>query len=440
MQNEIKKLELTTSEPLILNHEFSYALDQMEHSPKHIFISGKAGTGKSTLLKLFKDTSKLRIAVVAPTGVAALNIRGQTIHSFFRFPPRVLSTREIRKLKTYKMYKNMDMLIIDEISMVRADLLDNMDYFLRVNRGIDLPFGGVRLVLFGDLYQLPPVVSNKIELQYLTERYGTAYFFSSDAFKSIEPNTETIELHKVFRQSERFFINILERIRNNKYDREDLEEINSRVVHPSAMLPGSITLSPRNAVVDAINSRELAGIDKPLFRFPARVSGKFDPRIFPTDIDLKLKLGAQVMTLKNDNQRRYVNGSVGAISEINENTIKIKLIDDNATEQEIEVEKNLWEMSVYHLDKESNKLESEVIGTFEQYPIKLAWAITIHKSQGKTFERVYLDMGSGAFEYGQTYVALSRCKSLDGLQLKYPLHQKDILVDEKITDFYRFWQ
>jgi ATP-dependent DNA helicase PIF1 len=432
--------DLTSKPPLILGHEMTYALDQLEHSQKHIFISGRAGTGKSTLLQLFRSTSHKRIAVVAPTGVAALNVKGQTIHSFFKFAPRLLSFADIHKAKNTKLYKNLEILIIDEISMVRADMMDNMDYFLKINREDGRPFGGVRVIVFGDLFQLPPVVAGDFERQYLAERYKTPYFFSSRAYKSVMNEMETIELNTVYRQNEKRFINLLDQIRLKQIDWDELEDLNERVVPDEDVMKGSITLTTRNKVVHEINNDRLAELETEPINFPAIIRGRFDPRIYPTDSVLTLKRGAQVMTLKNDPQRRYVNGSIGEIIDIDIDKITIEILNEQEEAIRIDLEKESWEMIKYKWDPAKRLVEADVIGSFEQYPLKLAWAMTIHKSQGKTFDRVYIDMAGGAFEFGQTYVALSRCRTLQGVQLKRPLTHGDILVDNRIVDFYNYWR
>ena len=430
-----------SQQPLTLSHELKYALDTLEHSGKSVFISGRAGTGKSTLLQLFRSTSRKRIAVVAPTGVAALNVSGQTIHSFFKFPPRLLAPHDIKKVKNRKLYKNLEVLIVDEISMVRADMFENIDLFLRINREVNAPFGGVRIIVFGDLFQLPPVVASDFERKYLAERYKTPYFFSSRAYKSIMYEMETIELNTVYRQSERHFINILDQIRSKSIDWEDLEDLNHRVLQEGDEVHhGSITLTTRNDTAYQINKDRLSELESEGISFYALVKGMFDQKVYPTESNLILKKGAQVMTLKNDPQRKYVNGSIGHIVEIDIDHLVLEIIDEAEDVHRIELEKSTWEMIKYKWDDAKKSVEAEVIGSFEQYPLKLAWAMTIHKSQGKTFDKVFIDMTGGAFEFGQTYVALSRCKTLYGVQLKQPLTPRDIMVDERIIDFYNFWR
>ena len=428
-----------SQQPRELSHELKYALDQLEHSTKNVFISGRAGTGKSTLLQLFRSTSRRRIAVVAPTGVAALNVKGQTIHSFFRFPPRLLAPNDIKKVKNRRLYKNLEILIIDEISMVRVDLFENIEIFLRINRENNQPFGGVRIILFGDLFQLPPVIAGNFEKKYIHERYKTPYFFSSRAYKTIMYEMETIELHTVYRQHERLFINLLDRIRSKSFDWDDLEDLNTRVIEDEDIQHGSITLTTRNDTAKEINNSRLTNLDSKQVSFPAIIRGQFDAKVYPTDPVLYLKKGAQVMTLKNDAQRRFVNGSIGHIREVDIDHIVLDIQNENEEEQSIVLDKEIWEMIRYKWNDREKSVEAEVIGSFEQFPLKLAWAMTIHKSQGKTFDKVFIDMSGGAFEFGQTYVALSRCKTLEGVQLRNPLNHNDIMVDDRIIDFYNFW-
>ncbi|MEL6123332.1 MAG: AAA family ATPase, partial [Bacteroidota bacterium] len=322
-------------------------MDTLEHSEQHVFISGRAGTGKSTLLQLFRQTSHKRIAVVAPTGVAALNVKGQTIHSFFRFAPRLMGPSDIKKARNRSLYKKLEILVVDEISMVRADMFDNMDLFLRLNRDDPRPFGGVRVVVFGDLFQLPPVIAGDFERQYLAERYKTPYFFSSRAFKSILTETETIELNTVYRQNERHFINLLDRIRLKQLDWEDLDDLNQRITPTDDVQKGSITLTTRNKVVQSINTRELAVLEEEPITFYATIKGQFDPRVYPTDADLVLKRGAQVMTLKNDPQRRYVNGTIGEVIDIDVDRILLEVVDAQEEIKQFELERDIWEMIRY---------------------------------------------------------------------------------------------
>ena len=429
---------LIEKSPLGLSREFMDILDVLEKTDDHYFITGRAGTGKSTLLQLFRKTSRKRIAVLAPTGIAALNVHGQTIHSFFGFPPKMIDKKDIIKVKSFRFYRKIDAIIIDEISMVRADMMDNINIFLQKNRENPAPFGGVQMIFFGDLFQLPPVIASDFEKKYFRHNYESPYFFSSEVIKtSIE--LVMIELHQVYRQSERRFINLLDNIRQRSFDYDDLEDLNSRFCDiPIDNDEYYITLCSVNSIADRINQEKLKDLEGKEFLFPARISGQFKPSIFPTEEILKLKKGAQVMFVKNDLQKRFVNGTIGKISSIDHEEIKAIIKNEEKNQfEEIILEKMEWEVIKYTKDPENpDRITSETIGLFVQYPIKLAWAITIHKSQGKTFEKVIIDLGRGAFEYGQTYVALSRCKTMDGIILRNPINPRDIIVDQKVVEYY----
>ncbi|MBK9736426.1 MAG: AAA family ATPase [Saprospiraceae bacterium] len=421
-------------EPINLSDEFKGVLDQVEYTIDHLFITGRAGTGKSTLLQVFRNTTKKRVVVLAPTGIAALNVRGQTIHSFFGFPPRLLNKSEIELRKNNRMYKNIDVIIIDEVSMVRADIIDNIDTFLRINRGINQSFGGVQMIFFGDLFQLPPIVSTPFEKEYFSTQYETAYFFSAHVMKTI--SFKMLELTHVYRQEERNFINLLDNIRLNSMDYDDIIYVNERYMPIPDDDDFYITLCSRNDIANRINDHQIKTLTTPSFEYQAMVMGEFNPQLFPTEYNLMLKVGSQVMFVKNDLQKQFVNGTIGIISELNYDRIMVRIQDDGS-EKTIEVDRQEWEILKYELDKEKpGHISTKVVGTFKQYPLKLAWAITIHKSQGKTFDRVIIDLGGGAFESGQTYVALSRCRTLEGIILKQPLRSRDIIVDERIAAYY----
>lgn len=425
---------------LELNSDFKIALDLIEKEGKNLFITGRAGTGKSTLLQLYRNTTRKKVVVLAPTGVAALNVRGQTIHSFFGFPPRFISPREISKRKDRRLYRNMDVLVIDEISMVRADMLDNIDFFLRLNRDSPLPFGGVQVVFFGDMFQLPPVVSTDFELEVFSSTYDSPFFFSAQLFRQ-GFELEMLELRKVYRQDNRHFLRLLDAIRLNHADQDDLDELNERYDPNFESEELYITLCARNATAERINQSELSKIDEPERKYLASVTGEFNPTQYPADAALSLKLGAQVMLLKNDPERRYVNGTIGKIVDLEQESLKI-LIEENGLEwKEIEVTPVTWEIIRYKSDPANpDEILSEVIGTFTQFPLRLAWAVTIHKAQGKTFDKVIIDLGTGAFEHGQTYVALSRCRTLDGIVLRQRIRPQDMLTDMRIVEFYQIMQ
>ena len=320
--------------------------------------------------------------------------------------------------------------------MVRADMLDNIDVFLRVNRKVDEPFGGVQMLFFGDLFQLPPVIGTDFEKQYLAERYESPYFFSADILHKTD--MEMVELTTVFRQDDRRFIRMLDNIRTNEIDWDDLEEINERHTEELPLDEDLyIVLSGRNQQVEQLNEKKLNELETPAFEYPARVEGQFPSKLAPTAPLLRLKKGAQVMFLKNDAEKEFVNGTLGIISHLDHDQVKVRIREGNEPEKEIEVKPMDWESIQYDIDeKRPGEIKSTVLGTFRQYPLKLAWAITIHKSQGKTFHRVMLDLGrQGAFEFGQSYVALSRCTSLDGLILKRRIQARDIMVDQRIVEF-----
>lgn len=429
--------EKSKLKPLILSSDFKYALDLMENSDKSLFVTGRAGTGKSTLLSLFRNQTRKKVVVLAPTGIAALNVKGQTIHSFFAFPPKVIQKDDIKKYRSRKKkYTSIDTIVIDEISMVRADLMDGIDLFLRVNREDPAPFGGVQMVFFGDLFQLPPVVSRQAEKQFFSTYYTTPYFFSSKVIEDRFP-IEMIELDKVYRQDEKHFIRLLDAIRMRTLDYEDLDDLNVRHQPEVDIGTSFITLCSVNAIADQINNSNLRDLTTPEFKYQADMSGEFKTNLFPTQQFLMLKEGAQVMLLRNDPQKRFVNGSIALVIYLDHETVKLRLLGGDHEGEEIELDKTEWEMLKYEYDEKSEKkLEARVIGTFKQYPVKMAWAITIHKSQGKTFDRVIIDLGRGAFEYGQSYVALSRCRTLDGIVLKRVLKFSDIMVDDRIVEFY----
>lgn len=419
-----------------LNGDFNYALDLIEKENKNLFITGRAGTGKSTLLQLFRSTTRKKNVVLAPTGIAALNVRGQTIHSFFGFPPRPLQPHELKKRRDTRLYRNIEVLVIDEISMVRADLLDNIDRFLRVNRENPFPFGDVQVVFFGDLFQLPPVVASDAESSLFKMVYDTPYFFSAKVFEE-NFHMDMLELRKVYRQENRHFLRLLDAIRLNQIDHDDLEELNERYLPHFEPEEFYLTLTARNAKADAINRKELDNIPHPGRLYQATITGDFNPNLFPTEVILTLKPEAQVMFIKNDPEKNFVNGTIGKVVELNDDTLTVTVEEESGQRREVKVERMDWEILRYTQSKEDpNKIETETIGTFRQFPLKLAWAITIHKSQGKTFDKVIIDLGKGAFEHGQTYVALSRCRTLEGIILKQPVRHLDILTDDRIVDFY----
>ena len=421
--------------PLELSPEFTAVLDSIEKSGKNVFVTGRAGTGKSTLLQLLRDATRKNTVVLAYTGVAALHVKGQTIHSFFGFPPRFFHSSEIKKRKDRRIFKNLELLIIDEISMVRADLLDHIDYFLRINRNSQQPFGGVQVALFGDLFQLPPVIASDEESFIYHSTYPSPYFFSARVFLQ-GLKMEMIELTKVYRQDNKHFLRLLDNLRLNRADQDELDALNTRFLPQFEPTGFYITITARNATADAINQKEISRLPGQDIPLAAKVSGTFNPALYPTEALLRLKPDAQVMLLKNDPERTYANGTIGKVIDF-ENEILTIAIEEAGQFRQVKVSRASWEMLRYSMDdNDPEKIKAETIGVFEQFPVKLAWAVTIHKAQGKTFDRVIIDLGRGAFEHGQTYVALSRCRTLEGIVLRQPLRQTDILTDERVVDFY----
>lgn len=425
------------NEPLVLDKSFQDILQQLEMSKDHYFITGKAGTGKSTLLQLYRKTTHKKAIVLSPTGISALNVQGQTIHSFFQFAPKLLVPHELHiNKRLVGLLKAVDVIIIDEISMVRADVMDAIDFSLRMHRRSAEPFGGVQMLFFGDLFQLPPVVASAEEKQYFRTIYTSPYFFAANVFtKDVE--VRMIELSKVYRQNERHFIRLLDAIRTMQFDYDDLEHINERYLPDAIIEEPFLTLCSINALANKINATRLESIEQPSWFFLADVKGDFPEKLYPTDYRLELKQHAQVILLRNDPEKRFVNGSIATITSIDQETIVVKIQKEDGIALEIELPKMSWENQRYKLATESeSSIQSEVIGSFMQYPVRLAWAVTIHKSQGKTYDRVAIDLGKGAFEHGQSYVALSRCRKLDGVYLKKPLTPRDIMVDETVVEFY----
>jgi ATP-dependent DNA helicase PIF1 len=419
-----------------LNEQFQQAVDLIERQGQSLFITGKAGTGKSTLLHYLRAMTNKEMVVLAPTGVAALNVGGQTIHSFFQLPPTLIDPQTIRRRRNTKLLQKLETLIIDEVSMVRADVMDGVDVALRLSRNnLQTPFGGVQVVLCGDLFQLPPIVRD-VELQtFFDEQYGGPYFFQAHVFSGLRPYA--LELTTMYRQQDDTFIRILNKIREHDLDAELFSVLNRRVISTNTLLrrDGFITLTTTNDAALRINKACLAQIHAKLYTYPASVTGIFDPTIFPTEQVLELKRGAQVMMIKNDAEKRWVNGTLGTISALSEQKIRVEIAGTS-----YEVEPETWQNIQYHYHRETNRIEEEVIGTFVQYPLRLAWAITIHKSQGQTFDNVLIDLGRGAFAHGQTYVALSRCCSLEGIRFSRPVTPRDILFDERIHGFRQVFQ
>ncbi len=428
-------------ETIEINSQFKAALDLMENSSEPVFVTGRAGTGKSTLLSHFCQTTGKAVAVLAPTGVAAINVRGQTIHSFFGFKPDI-TTQQSKALamraaryKEAELYQKLETLVIDEISMVRADLLDCMDVFLRtVRKRKQRPFGGVQIIMIGDLYQLPPVVTTT-EREIFKLHYASPYFFSSHVFSQMIPHL--VELETVYRQKDQSFIDLLNAVRNNSLTDEQIEAINACYEPDFDSIKSEdfyIHLTSTNEQASLINRQRLDSLPGALHTFEGVIDGNFEQKNYPTEWQLQLKKNAQVMLLNNDPSGRWVNGTMGIITEISTGQVEeIKVELENGREDWIKPVR--WEILHYDYDEKEKTLVTEPVGAFTQYPLKLAWAITIHKSQGKTFDRVILDVGRGTFATGQMYVALSRCRHLKGLILKKPLRRSHVFVDQRIVSF-----
>lgn len=411
-----------------LSDEQRKVLEYLEEGSDSMFITGKAGTGKSLLLQYFIATTKKRTVVVAPTGVAAMNVGGQTIHSFFKLAPTLLRQEDITvDDRTRTLLKNVDVVVIDEVSMVRADLMEAISWKLQLARGSHLPFGGVQMIFFGDLYQLPPIVTDPSLSQYLYETYEGIYFFNAPACRRLD--LRIVELNTMFRQKDEGFRRILNAIRKGDLTEEIIETLNTRVGVP---LPedGFVTLAGTNAVVSRTNHEKLNLLHGEHKTYTAKVTGSLQESAFPTDAVLHLKVGAQVMLLKNDREKRWVNGSIGVVTSLNDTEVGVTIDGKKHL-----IPRETWETVRYSYNREDEKIEADVASSFTQVPMRLAWAITVHKSQGKTYEAVFVDLSQGAFAHGQTYVALSRCTTLEGLYLKSPISPRHIIVDPAIIDF-----
>ena len=424
---------------MITNKELQLAQSFVEDTNRNLFLTGKAGTGKTTFLHHLKNHLNKRLVVVAPTGVAAINAGGVTIHSFFQMPfgPLVPGHKGLQEQKKFNRKKidiirTLDVLIIDEISMVRADLLDGIDQVLRRYKHNHKPFGGVQLLLIGDIQQLAPVIKPE-EWSLLSAHYDTPYFFSSKAYR--EARILSIELIEIFRQQNKTFIDLLEQIRTNRLTEDALKKLNSRYqpdYEPSDD-ESYITLTTHNHSAEAINTKKLNAIKSKSYFYKAKVTGDFPEHLFPTEESLEFKKGAQVMFIKNDSSpdKRYFNGKIGVITAIGKEFIEVQCPDDD---ERIDVKEESWENTRYSLDTYSKEIKEEYIGSFIQIPLKLAWAITIHKSQGLTFDKAVID-ASASFAHGQTYVALSRCRTLEGIVLKSKIKRSSVINDLRVQQF-----
>ena len=428
------------SSEIEITPDYQAVIDAIERQDPYIFVSGKAGTGKTTLIGYLREHIAGNIVVVAPTGVAALQVKGVTIHSFFRLPPRLIFPEEdIKPLRDKRLYKDIRLLIIDEISMVRADVVDAMDLFLRENgphKG--KPFGGIQVLFVGDLFQLPPVVSSG-DMEVLSQRgYEGPYFFYAMALHRID--VTMIELSKIFRQKDERFAELLNRIRINQDIDEALDILNHECFTNAKEIDDqTITLTITNARADQINGAGLRALETEVKTYASKSTGKFnvDERSLPSAAKLGLKVGARVMFTATDPTfpKRWVNGTIGVVRELLPDKVKV-LVQKGPYSNTVEVTTHQWESYRYEHDMMSGKISPQIIGTYEQIPLMLAWAVTIHKSQGKTLDKVKVDLSSGTFASGQVYVALSRCRSIEGITLQRPIQAKDVSCDAEIKRFY----
>lgn len=436
------------------NEEFFRAVELVNSSEKIIYLTGKAGSGKTTFLKYIKKITKKNTVVLAPTGVAALNAGGQTIHSFFRIAPSVYTPNDYRlrtsfnpededkqtifdnfryRKGTKQILNELELLIIDEVSMVRCDLIDVVDKLLRVFREKENePFGGVQVLLIGDAFQLPPIVKSD-QWDILKEYYKTPFFFDSIVLSQNRPYY--IELNKIYRQNDIKFIELLNKIRTNQVDDEDMKLLNSRFI-PSIVKNENldiVVVATHNRIVDNINNKKLDELNSELITYNADITGDFPDSILPTDRELKLKVGSQVMFIRNDPDKKYYNGKIGKIIKFEKNKIIIEISKGNF----VELKRYTWNNIVYSWDSKNKKIEETSIGDFSQFPIKLAWSVTVHKCQGLTFDNIIADI-TDSFSPGQVYVALSRCKSLEGLYLKSIIRRNAIKTDPNVISFSKF--
>lgn len=426
-----------------LNPQFKKALELLENTRKHIFLTGKAGTGKSTLLEYFRSRTNKKCVILAPTGVAAVNVGGETIHSFFHFMPHIIvkDAKNIAgRLRKKKFYQAIETIIIDEVSMVRVDLLDCVDQFLRVARRDQAPFGGVQMIFIGDLYQLPPVVKGDERILFKSV-YKSPYFFSAHVFDELLNHAkgmqiELVELEKIYRQKDAVFIALLNAVRNRSVTDEHVSRLNERCRPFINEINQYIYLTVLNKQAQAINESNLADLKTPAKIYRAHIEGAFEQAYYPVAYELVLKPGARAMFLNNDREERWINGTMGTVVKTKQDQTIVRL----DTREEVIVKPFLWTVYKTFYNEETKVIDKEIVGSFLQIPLQLAWAITIHKSQGKTFDKVIIDIGRGTFAHGQVYVGLSRCRTFEGMMLKQPIKKSHILMDWRVIKFLTSFQ
>jgi ATP-dependent exoDNAse (exonuclease V) alpha subunit len=413
--------------PQLSAHQAAIA-DYICKGQDHIFLTGRAGTGKTTLTRAILQRLGSRAAIVAPTGVAAMNAGGQTLHSFFQFPPRLITPGDVRRVRNARVIKALNTLVIDEISMVRSDMMQALDASLRLNRDSNEPFGGVRLLLVGDLAQLPPIAQGE-EAAFLEEYFGGPFFFQCPSFR--DAGFTLVELTEVHRQADPEFVAVLNGVRDGALAPDLADALNSRVTGRTGLDASQthIVLTATNQTAHQINQARLNELVGEPRGFAGELKGQFDARLLPVEDPLILKAGARVMMIRNDPARRYVNGSIGEVLGFTGDGVKV-LVND----EEVTIEKVSWDRIRYNADPKTGALKKETIGSFSQYPLRLAWAMTIHKSQGLTLDKVYLDISRRLFAHGQAYVALSRARTIEGLELSQPLRPSDIIMDQRLFD------
>lgn len=410
--------------------EYLFVKQLVEQNFPAIFLTGGAGTGKSTFIQWLCREYRGEVLLGAPTAMAAINVGGRTLHSLFQLPPAWVVKQDIKpgKKRTLKKAK---LLIIDEISMVTANLLDGISAYLRLNRGIDKPFGGLTVVMVGDLFQLPPVIDEKTSILF-EQVYGSPKFYNARSLKTTDYCA--IELTRTYRQTQQDFVQILCNLREGKDISNSIEQLNQQCLISQMPPHGAVWLSPRNAEVEHKNKTELAKIETANFCYEGELQGEFKPDRLPSPLHLNLKVGAQVMFTQNDPKRRWHNGTIGSVCALAEDEISIII---QRTGEKLSIERAQWPEYHYQWNAAKQEIERIEVGSYTQFPLVLAWAMTIHKSQGRTIDKVHLDLGKGAFETGQTYVALSRCRTLEGLSFSRALKSEDILVDQESVQFYQ---